>query len=543
MVSRAMRFRLPLTLLAALLAYAVAGHAKPAPSPSPAPAKDGKTFEPLAETAPAGRSVFEVVPGKNSPWSFVVEPYLWAMGISGDIGIGGLPALNVDFDPKTVLQNLKWGVMGRGEVRYGKWGLLGDGFFADLEVDGNPPGPIYDGASLTMQQGMAQLALAYRVFECRAGYLDLYAGARLNYFSIATTASPDNGGIQDVATNMTDRISSRLDTLAKDIVQERVNSARTSLDADVQQILTGAQTRVQDLQREILTAIRQGKTADIARLETLQQTIATELGTRVGDAAQTVNGIQNAVRTTVQDDLTKRLVRRWALVPDKVREFTRQQDISRMLNPARRDFRNLVESSVRLQAATLQNAVLQRTANQLVTVAENRVAAAQKVLETSLAAKSPANRQAARRLLARAEGNLAQAQAFRAQTATGANTAKLEADVAQARKKFAKKLADEIEDALPTGSGGDRWWVDPIVGFRAQVNITRWLFLATQCDVGGFGAASKIAWNLNGSVGVNFTRNLFAEVGYRYYYMDYVNSGLTYQAAEQGMFFGGGVRF
>jgi len=78
---------------------------------------------------------------------------------------------------------------------------------------------------------------------------------------------------------------------------------------------------------------------------------------------------------------------------------------------------------------------------------------------------------------------------------------------------------------------------------RGQVNLTRWLFLAVKCDVGGFYAGSRIAWNLNGSIGVNFTRNIFAELGYRYYYLDYDNAGLLYKTAEKGIFSGIGVKF
>jgi len=78
---------------------------------------------------------------------------------------------------------------------------------------------------------------------------------------------------------------------------------------------------------------------------------------------------------------------------------------------------------------------------------------------------------------------------------------------------------------------------------RAQINITRWLFLAIQGDVGGFGAGSDIAWNAQGSLGVNITRNLFAEVGWRYFYMDYSNGGALYRAAEYGPYSGIGVKF
>ena len=89
---------------------------------------------------------------------------------------------------------------------------------------------------------------------------------------------------------------------------------------------------------------------------------------------------------------------------------------------------------------------------------------------------------------------------------------------------------------------GDRWWVDPIIGLRTQINFTRWLFLALQGDVGGFGAGSQIAWFASGSIGVNFTRNVFVEAGYRYFFMDYENDGFTYDGAQSGLFMGVGLK-
>ena len=120
---------------------------------------------------------------------------------------------------------------------------------------------------------------------------------------------------------------------------------------------------------------------------------------------------------------------------------------------------------------------------------------------------------------------------------------KARARVAQAEKRLSKALSQEIENRLPTSRSGDQWWIDPIIGLRTQINFTRWLFLALQGDVGGFGAGSEIAWFASGSIGVNFTRNLFAEMGYRYFYMDYVKNGLTYDAAQSGLFMGVGVKF
>jgi hypothetical protein len=59
-------------------------------------------------------------------------------------------------------------------------------------------------------------------------------------------------------------------------------------------------------------------------------------------------------------------------------------------------------------------------------------------------------------------------------------TANIQNRVADAQKRLAKALAKQIEQALPTSKSGDRWWIDPIIGPRGQINFTRWLFLALQ---------------------------------------------------------------
>jgi hypothetical protein len=88
---------------------------------------------------------------------FILEPYLWAMGIDGTVGVKGFDS-HVDFSPVNVVKHLDWRIMAKGEVRKGKWGILGDGFFAQLSADGDPPRPLYDNANIKLQQGMAHLA-------------------------------------------------------------------------------------------------------------------------------------------------------------------------------------------------------------------------------------------------------------------------------------------------------------------------------------------------------------------------------------------------
>src|SRR4029077_972932 len=56
-------------------------------------------------------------------------------------------------------------------------------------------------------------------------------------------------------------------------------------------------------------------------------------------------------------------------------------------------------------------------------------------------------------------------------------TADIQNRVADAKKKLAKALAKQIEQSLPTSGSGNKWWFDPIIGLRGQINLTRWLFL------------------------------------------------------------------
>ena len=391
--------------------------------------------ESLGDSVVARHTGFEVVPGKDpNGWSFIIEPYLWGLGVDGTVGVKRFDT-HVDYNPLTVVKHLDWGIMAEGEVRKGKWGILGDGFFAQLSASGDPPGPLYNNANIKLQQGMVELALAYRIIDDRRGFLDIYAGARYNYFGIDVDASVDEAGIQRVSDDAAQRIFGAVGT--------RVQSA---VSAEVQKL----------------------------RVEF---------------------GNEEAI---LEDDARNRLAR--DLESDLQARLRRELASSRPLREAVRDRGYSAHSQGR---------------------ARRIPRFCRRGARTSAWRKSgPA--------LDAAEAN---------------EVTKAKARVAQAEKRLSKALSQELENRLPTSKSGDQWWVDPIIGLRTQINFTRWLFLALQGDVGGFGAGSEIAWFASGSIGVNFTRNLFAEMGYRYFYMDYVKNGLIYDAAQSGLFMGVGVKF
>ncbi len=377
---------------------------------------------------------FELVPGKDpNGWGFVIEPYVWAMGLSGKTGVKGLPPVDVSASSRSILQNLDWGIFARGEVRKGRWGVLADGYYAALSGSASPTNRLYDNINLGLQQSLVSLALAYRVIDDRRGYLDLYAGARYNFLGSQIDSSVNDARISQISENVTDGLAQRIDTRVDASLGKAIAAVVERVDAEVADVTERALRAEEEVAALVAERVRK---SDIRRLLR-------------GDVD---------VRELIRRDVLKR-----DLVGGRV-------------EGALRDY---VRASARAKVAA----------------------------------------------------------------ARGTVDAAAEAAAARAKNKLSKAVADTLEDAIPTDGAANTWWVDPIIGLRGQINFTRWLFLAAQGDVGGFGAGSQIAWNVQTTIGVNITRNTFAEIGYRYMYVDYTNGGFLYQMNSYGLYSGLGVRF
>jgi hypothetical protein len=226
---RLVTFLTSLGLVANLWAASPTPPENPAATPIPArkySLKDTVPVESPGDSIVARRTGFEVVSGKDpNGWSFILEPYLWGLGVDGTVGVRGFDT-HVDYNPLTVVKHLDWGIMAKGEVRKGKWGILGDGFFAQLSASGDPPGPLYNNAHIKLQQGMVELALAYRIIDDRRGFLDIYAGARYNYFGLDVDASIDNAGIQRVSDDAAQRIFGAVGARVQSAVNAEVQKLR-----------------------------------------------------------------------------------------------------------------------------------------------------------------------------------------------------------------------------------------------------------------------------------------------------------------------------
>lgn len=140
------------------------------------------------EAAPAaGPSLVEET--RSAPWELAVTPYIWAVALKGDVGIGQTKA-DVDASFSDILQNLNGAVMVSLELRKGRFGLISDTVFAQLEDNGSSEDDRIK-IDATMNQVIQNLAGTFRLGTWElaslgtagplALTLDPYAGIRYTY--------------------------------------------------------------------------------------------------------------------------------------------------------------------------------------------------------------------------------------------------------------------------------------------------------------------------------------------------------------------------
>jgi hypothetical protein len=124
-------------------------------------------------------------------WQFSVTPYLWMAGQSGTVRVGQVvPAQNVNVHFSNVLSNLDFGVMGTLEAHRDRWSIILDGFYISMSRDSDPIlGGDLGTARLKLDNGIVQLAGAYRVLQSETSPVDVYAGVRYTNLNADLTFS------------------------------------------------------------------------------------------------------------------------------------------------------------------------------------------------------------------------------------------------------------------------------------------------------------------------------------------------------------------
>ena len=112
-----------------------------------------------------------------------------------------------------------------------------------------------------------------------------------------------------------------------------------------------------------------------------------------------------------------------------------------------------------------------------------------------------------------------------------------------AKAQITQQLARRLDKSLSqTFSRGD-YWLDPYVGLRGRYNFNKAFYTALRGEIGGFGVGSDLMWEVEGVVGINLTRCIFTEVGYRALSVDYENDGLLFDTITHGPQITTGITF
>src|SRR5438094_2085167 len=112
-----------------------------------------------------------------------------------------------------------------------------------------------------------------------------------------------------------------------------------------------------------------------------------------------------------------------------------------------------------------------------------------------------------------------------------------------AKARIANQIALRLDKSLSQTLSKDDYWFDPYVGLRDRYNFNRTFYTAVRGEIGGFGVGADLMWEVETVVGMNLTRSIFTEIGYRALGADYENNGLLFDAVLHGPQITTGITF
>jgi hypothetical protein len=140
----------------------------------------------VAPMAPAA------VPVEAGGWTFVVSPYFWAAGISGDVAQFGAPPVHIDERFKDILDDLDFGAMVIGEARNDRFSLFGDIIYVKISTDSaTSRGIIAETVGVKTSSFIGTAGAGYSILKNDQGYLDVVGAVRA--WSVDTDLSFSGG--------------------------------------------------------------------------------------------------------------------------------------------------------------------------------------------------------------------------------------------------------------------------------------------------------------------------------------------------------------
>jgi hypothetical protein len=106
-----------------------------------------------------------------------------------------------------------------------------------------------------------------------------------------------------------------------------------------------------------------------------------------------------------------------------------------------------------------------------------------------------------------------------------------------------QRITRILNTQLNKGHGLTEYWTDPYIGIRGRYKLNKAFYTTGKVDVGGFDLNSTVTVQGYGGLGCDITRNIYAELGFRFLYDDYENGGYSYKVWTYGPQITAGVQF
>src|SRR5580704_4097349 len=167
----------------------------------------------------------------NEPWRITVGGPGWLAGVTGTTGFHGVNS-NVDVGIGQILRHINVIYSFAGEVRKGRFGVLGDLLYLNAQAGANGTG-LVSKVDLGLQQFLGEFFGSYRVIEGSRGWLDLLAGFRYTYVGEQVSLQANNLAINTASTQLVDQFAAQITTPGSDLrtlVQQNIVNQLTALD-------------------------------------------------------------------------------------------------------------------------------------------------------------------------------------------------------------------------------------------------------------------------------------------------------------------------
>jgi hypothetical protein len=124
-----------------------------------------------------------------------------------------------------------------------------------------------------------------------------------------------------------------------------------------------------------------------------------------------------------------------------------------------------------------------------------------------------------------------------------ARRAAVQRAVSAAEVHIANQLKFTLNRELSQTISRDDGWFDPYVGLHTRYNFNKTFYTAVRGEVGGFGVGADLMWQVEGVLGINVTRNIFTEIGYRALAADFENDNFVFDVVLHGPQITTGITF